>query len=83
MLEYGLTQSKHAEALFFDQNRFLYVTVSVNDIKVSALINQMIDKLSDYLKTNCEITDLRDVKWYLGMEITRQSDGTILLTQTK
>jgi hypothetical protein len=71
MLAYGLIQSKHDEALFFDQKRSLYVTVYVDDIKVFVSINQMIDELSDYLKSKYEITDLGDVKWYLKMKITR------------
>jgi hypothetical protein len=62
MLAYGLIQSKHDEALFFDQKRSLYVIVYVNDIKVFVSINQMIDELSDYLKTKYEMIDLRDVK---------------------
>jgi hypothetical protein len=82
MLAYDLIQSKHDEALFFDQKRSLYVTVYVNDIKVFVSINQMIDELSDYLKSKYEITDLRDVKWYLEMKIS-QSEDCILLTQTK
>ncbi len=58
----------------------------------------MIDELSDYLKSKYEIIDLRNVKWYLRMKITRlshktqknqnqsqtdQSDDSILLVQTK
>jgi hypothetical protein len=82
MLEYGLTQSKHDETLFFDQKRHLYVTVYVNDIKIFALINEIIDGVSDFLKSKYEITDLRNVKWYLGMKIS-QSEDFILLTQTK
>jgi hypothetical protein len=31
----------------------------------------MIDELSDYLKSKYEIIDLRNVKWYLRMKITR------------
>jgi hypothetical protein len=62
LLEYELTQSKHDEVLFFDQLRSLYVTVYVNDIKVFASINQMIDELSDYLESKYEIIDLKDVK---------------------
>jgi hypothetical protein len=82
MLAYNLIQSKHDEALFFDQKRSLYVIVYVNDIKVFAFINQMIDELSDYLKSKYEIIDLRDVKWYLEMKIS-QSNDSILLTQIK
>jgi hypothetical protein len=62
MLAYDLIQSKHDEALFFDQKRSLYVTVYVNDIKVFAPTNQMIDELSDYLKSKYEIIDLKNVK---------------------
>jgi hypothetical protein len=71
MLEYELTQSKHDEILFFDQKRYLYVIVYVNDIKIFALINEIIDEMSDFLKSKYEIIDLKDVKWYLGMEIIR------------
>jgi hypothetical protein len=62
MIEYELTQSKHDEALFFDQKRRLYVTIYVNDIKVFAPTNQVIDDLSHYLKTKYEMTDLENVK---------------------
>jgi histone deacetylase 1/2 len=92
MLEYELTQSKHDETLFFDQKRHLYVTVYVNDIKIFSFINEIIDEVSDFLKIKYEMIDLRDVKWYLRMKITRlsqnqgqtdQSDDPILLIQTK
>jgi hypothetical protein len=62
MLEYELTQSKHDEILFFDQKRHLYVIVYVNDIKIFALINEIIDEMSDFLKSKYEIIDLKDVK---------------------
>jgi hypothetical protein len=71
MLAYDLIQSKHEEALFFDQKRSLYVIVYVNDIKIFVSINQMIDELSDYLKIKYEMIDLRNVKWYLEMKIIR------------
>ncbi len=48
----------------------------MNDIKVFASINQMIDKLSDYLKSKYEIIDLGNVKWYLRMKITCLSHKT-------
>ncbi len=76
MLAYDLIQSKHDEALFFDQKRSLYVIVYVNDIKIFVSINQMIDELSDYLKSKYEIIDLKNVKWYLRMKITRLSHKT-------
>ncbi len=45
----------------------------MNDIKIFVPINQMIDELSDYLKSKYEIIDLGNVKWYLRMKITRLS----------
>jgi hypothetical protein len=36
----------------------------------------MIDELSDYLKSKYEIIDLKNVKWYLRMKITRLSHKT-------
>ncbi len=71
MLAYDLIQSKHDEALFLNQKRSLYVIVYVNDIKVFAPINEIIDEVSDFLKSKYEIIDLRNVKWYLRMKITR------------
>jgi hypothetical protein len=62
MLEYELIQSKHDEALFFNQKRRLYVTIYMNNIKVFAFINQEIDELSNYLKIKYEIIDLKNVK---------------------
>jgi hypothetical protein len=82
MLAFDLIQSKHDEALFFDQKRSLYVIVYVNDIKIFVSINQMIDELSDYLKIKYEMIDLRNVKWYLEMKIS-QSNDVILLIQIK
>jgi hypothetical protein len=62
MLAYDLIQSKHDEALFLNQKRSLYVIVYVNDIKVFAPINEIIDEVSDFLKSKYEIIDLRNVK---------------------
>jgi hypothetical protein len=73
MLAYDLIQSKHDKASFFDQKRSLYVTVYVDDIKIFVSINQMINELSDYLKSKYEIIDLKNVKWYLRVKITRLS----------
>jgi hypothetical protein len=62
MIKYELIQSKHDEALFFDQKRRLYITIYVNDIKVFVFINQEIDELCSYLKIKYEIIDLKNVK---------------------
>ncbi len=81
LIAYGLVQSKHDEALFFDTKRSLYVTLYVDDIKGFAPDGGTIDHLSQHLKTKYEMTD-QDVQWYLGMEISRVNDS-IILTQAK
>lgn len=68
-LEYGLIQSKHDDALFYNAETELYVTIYVDDIKVFAPTDAVIDKLSIFLSQKYELIDIGDLKWYLGMEI--------------
>lgn len=83
LLEYGLIQSKHDSALFYDTKTELYVTVYVDDIKAYAPTDAIIDKLGAFISKKYKLTDLGDLKWYLGMEINRLKDDSIVLTQTK
>lgn len=83
LLAYGLKQSKHDDALFFDSSTELYVTIYVDDIKVFAPTNEIIDDFSAYISKKYELTNPGDLKCYLGMEIGRLKDGSIILTQTK
>ena len=82
-LEYGLVQSKHDDALFFNPKTELYVTIYVDDIKVFAPTDAIIDQFSLFVSTKYELTDIGDLKWYLGMEINCLQDGSIVLTQSK
>lgn len=82
-IEYGLIQSKHDDALFYNPETELYVTIYVDDIKVFAPTDDVIDKLSSFISQKYELTDIGDLKWYLGMEINRLEDDSVVLTQTK
>lgn len=82
LLLYGLLQSRHDDALFYDTARNLYVTVYVDDVKVFCPKSSTIDDLKVFLSKHYKLRDLGEVKWYLGMEINR-ADGVIILTQTK
>lgn len=62
LLAYGLIQSKHDDALFFNPKTELYVTVYVDDIKAFAPTDTPIDKLSKFLSNKYEMTDLGDLK---------------------
>ena len=83
LVAYGLIQSKHDDALFYNPHTELYVTVYVDDIKAFAPTDAIINDLSTFISKKYELTDLGDLKWYLGMEINRLTDGFIILTQTK
>ena len=82
LLLYGLVQSQHDDALFYDTARNLYVTVYVDDVKVFCPESSTIDDLKVFLSKHYKLRDLGEVEWYLGMEINR-TDGVIILTQTK
>ena len=61
----------------------LYVTIYVDDIKAFAPTDRIIDNLSSFISQKYELTDIGDLKWYLGMEINRLENNSILLTQEK
>lgn len=82
-LAMGLIQSKYDDALFYDPVREIYVTIYVNDIKAFSPNMAEIDRFYEELSAKYEAKDLGEVKFYLGMEINRLHDGSILLTQRK
>ena len=82
-LEYSLIQSKYDDALFFNPKTELYVTTYVDNIKAFPPTDAIIDHFSPFVSSKYELTDIGDLKWYLGMEINRLQDGSIVLTQMK
>ena len=82
LLLYGLVQSRHDDALFYDTARNLYVKVYVDDVQVFCPESSTIDDLKVFLSKHYKLRDLGEVEWYLGMEINR-ADGVMILTQTK
>ena len=81
--DFGLTQSKHDDALFYDTLRSLYITVYVDDIKAFCPDDTTILTLKKHLQSKYQLKDIGDVTWYLGMEIGRLKDGSLLLSQRK
>ena len=81
--DFGLTQSKHDDALFYNTSRSLYITVYVDDIKVFCPDDATILLLKEHLQSKYKLKDIGDVTWYLGMEISRLKDGSLLLSQKK
>lgn len=82
-LAMGLIQSKFDDALFYDPTRELYITIYVDDIKAFSPIKEEIDRFYKELSAKYKAKDLGEVNFYVGMEINRLHDGSILLTQRK
>jgi hypothetical protein len=82
LLRYGMTQSKHDDALFYSKSKELYFTLYVDDMKSYCPNDGEIDRLFEYLQGHYKMTDMGEVKWYLGMEIIRK-DNAVIITQRK
>ena len=81
--DFGLSQVKHDDALFYNISRSLYITVYVDDIKVFYADDATILTLKKHLQSKYKLKDIRDFTWYLGMEISRLKNGSLLLSQRK
>lgn len=55
----------------------------MDNIEVFAPTDAIIDQFSFFVSTKYELTNIENLKWYLGMEIKCLQEGSIVLTQTK
>ncbi|KAL0406498.1 UNVERIFIED_CONTAM: Retrovirus-related Pol polyprotein from transposon RE2 [Sesamum latifolium] len=81
---YGFVQSAHDYCLFTmvtDQGR-IFLLVYVDDILITGPSLFEIQKVKSYLHNLFTIKDLGDARYFLGLEIARNSSGTYL-AQTK
>ena len=62
LLKYDLIQLKHDDALFYNPQTKMYVTVYVDNIKTFAPADTTIDNLSTFISEKYELTDLGDLK---------------------
>ncbi|KAK6125101.1 hypothetical protein DH2020_041165 [Rehmannia glutinosa] len=78
--QFGFTQSAHDHCLFIKHSadQFLVLLVYVDDVLVTGTHSQDIDELKQYLDSIFSIKDLGFAKYFLGMEIARNADGTAL-----
>ena len=81
--DFGLFQSKHDDVLFYDTLRSLYITVYVDDIRAFYADDATILTLKRHLQSKYKLKDIRDVTWYLRMEISCLKNGSLLLSQRK
>jgi hypothetical protein len=84
LLRYGFTQSYSDYSLFtLHRDRAeLYVLVYVDDLIISGNNNKAIESFKSYLSTCFHMKDLGSLKYFLGIEVARNSIG-IFLCQRK
>ncbi len=84
LLGLGLQQSVHKPCLFYErsENGFVILTVYVDDLLITGTDMTRIDILKQKLKATYEIKDLGVIKRFLGMDVVREGNGEIKITQT-
>ncbi|KAK6135902.1 hypothetical protein DH2020_030389 [Rehmannia glutinosa] len=78
--QFGFTQSANDHCLFVKgtPHRCLVLLVYVDDVLITGTDSQDIADLKRYLDDLFTIKDLGFAKYFLGMEIARNEDGTVL-----
>jgi hypothetical protein len=84
LLRYGFSQSYSDYSLFtlHRDNVELYVLVYVDDLIISGNNHKEIESFKSYLSTCFHMKDLGHLKYFLGIEVARNSNG-IFLCQRK
>ena len=74
----GFQQSKSDQCLFTkgEGDDTVHMAVYVDDMLVSASNGERISKIVEELKKGYEVTNLGEVNYFLGVEVTRDNDET-------
>jgi len=85
LLNLGFTDSKCDPSLFtYAKNKqIVYLFVYVDDIIVTSSSSDLVLQLVKKLNSAFSLKHLGDLDYFLGIEVKKQSDGTLLLTQSK
>ncbi|KAG8480057.1 hypothetical protein CXB51_025173 [Gossypium anomalum] len=81
----GFVVSKSDASLFIriTSESVLYVLVYVDDIIITGSDSSVIAKFVDQLNAEFALKDMGDLHYFLGVEVTRSSSGSLHLCQTK
>ncbi|KAL2240118.1 UNVERIFIED_CONTAM: Retrovirus-related Pol polyprotein from transposon RE2 [Sesamum indicum] len=84
LTDFGFSQSAYDHCLFtkMTDSGLVALLVYVDDIVVTAPSLELIQSVKTYLHSLFTIKDLGDARYFLGLEIARNSDG-LYLAQTK
>ncbi|KAK3016454.1 hypothetical protein RJ639_007809 [Escallonia herrerae] len=72
------SQSDHSLFTFTRQGSFIAILIYVNDVIVTGTVSAKLSWLKHYLDTKFHIKDLGKLKYFLGIEVARSSDGVAL-----
>ncbi|EOY08441.1 Uncharacterized protein TCM_022873 [Theobroma cacao] len=72
----------HWKEAMQSNKEFIALLVYVDNIVIASNTTQAVDRVKKYLSSQFKLRDLRAVKYFLGLEITRSSKG-ILICQRK
>lgn len=79
----GFQQGK-ADPCFYmrlKNGQYQYILTYVDDLLIYCQHKEDINEIANKLKSEIEIKELGEVKYYLGMEIEKHNDGSFLLSQ--
>ncbi|KAL0437456.1 UNVERIFIED_CONTAM: Copia protein [Sesamum radiatum] len=84
LTDFGFSQLAHDHCLFTKETPtgLMALLVYVDNILVTTPTLALIQSVKDYLHSLFTIKDLRDARYFLGLEITRNEDG-LYVAQTK
>ena len=77
LIEFGLMQNPINQSVFTDEN--IVLIVHVNDLLIFSKSAKTAEKLKAHIKKYVKITDLRQAKTYLDIEILREDKTLILI----
>ena len=82
LTSYGFKQSYSDYSLFTYEAQHIQLNVYVNDLIISGNDGTVVQQFKDYLSRCFHMKDLGKLKYFLGIEVARNSDG-IFLCQRK
>jgi hypothetical protein len=85
LLQLGFEMSKEDTSLFiYAKGKVtIFLLIYVDDIIVTSSSSEAITSLLSDLRSDFALKDLRDLHYFLGIEVKKVKDGEILLTQKK
>ena len=83
LIKMGFIRSQLDEALYMNHEESTYVTLYVDDMRAYGPNDDYLDKMNKRLGDKYTMSDATNSNLYLGMEVTKDEQGGVLLTQQR